>query len=105
MGTAEEHVKCPECSTKMWRKRPPFTYGRSKIFSCTNCGVELQFTTQSQSRLIYVVLAVCLFGLVAFLVSWLFGHLAGAVLAFIGAGFSLGMLVWQGQVPQIEVVK
>ena len=102
-GSAKERVECPECGTKMWKRRPPFRLGRPRSFACSGCDVKLRFSADSQKRLVYVVLAVIVLGIAAFLSNIYIGQMAGVVIAFLGTGVALGMLVWQGQVPQVEV--
>ena len=101
-GSSKESVECPVCGTELYERRPPFRF-RSNNFQCINCETRLRFSRRAQKRLVYVVIAVVIFGLTAYLMLNIFGDLAGVIAAICGAGAVLGMLVWQGKVPQLEV--
>ncbi len=98
---SEEPVECPVCGAELWQRRPPFRFGSNR-FACDNCGSSLRFSEQSQKRLGYVVVAVLVFGPAALLIGKAFGELAGIFAAIAGAVAVLGLLVWQGQVSQLE---
>jgi len=103
-GRAEESVECPVCGAKLWEVRPPLRLGPNR-FKCEKCETLLRFSVHSQKRLIYVFIAVCVFGLVAFLANHIFGDIAGTITATCGAIIALGILVWQSKVPQVEIDK
>jgi len=103
-GRPEESIECPVCGAKLWEVRPPLRHGPNS-FKCEKCETLLRFSDHSQKRLIYVLIAVFVFGLVGFLVNHIYGDIAGTIAATCGAIMALGILVWQGKVPQIEVDK
>ncbi len=104
VGQAEESVECPVCGAGLRQRRPPFRLGDNR-FDCVNCGTPLRFSGRSQRRLVYVVLVVLATGPVAVAANHLLGGTAGLIIAVSGAAAALGMLVWQGKVPQLEVDK
>ncbi len=101
-GSAEESVECPVCATKLSERRPPFRRG-SGVFSCDQCGTSLRFSKRSQNRFVYIVLFILIFGLVTVFANRFIGDVAGVIAALLGAVVAMGMLVWQGKVPQVEV--
>ncbi len=98
---AEELLECPVCGAKLWERRPPFRSGPNS-FNCSECGSKLRFSARSQKRILYVVIALCVVGPAAVYARDFFGPLASIIAVFAGAAVVLGMLVWQGRVPQLE---
>src|SRR5262249_28003336 len=102
VGSGAEFQACPKCGTELSQTRP--VMGGPPSFHCPKCGVYLRFSNQGQKRFKYVILAVCVFGPAAILVRTLFGEGMGAIAAIVGALGALFVLVWQGNVPQLEII-
>lgn len=98
---AYEYLPCPKCGAVL-RECRPVALG-PQHFTCKQCGASLRFSTRGQRRLIYVVYVALGFGPLAGFAGFALGEAAMLIVAFAGAISALGMLVWQGQVPQLEI--
>ncbi len=97
-GDATERIDCPQCEQEHSQTRFD-----GKI-TCKSCGAVFKFSHRSQMLLLGVIALVVAVGVISGVTLYLFGQFAGLLVVSVGTVAVFGLLVYQGTVPQAELI-
>ena len=97
-GDAHEQINCPQCGQEHIQTRFD-----GKI-TCTTCGAVFKFSHRSQILLLAVIVLVIVVGIVSLTAFYLHSQFAGLLVVSVGTFAVFGLLIYQGKVPQAELI-
>lgn len=97
-GDAYERIDCPQCGQEHMQTRFD-----GKI-TCKSCSAVFKFSRRSQKLLLAVITLVVAVGVISGITLYLFGLFSGLIVVSVGTVAVFGLLLYQGTVPQAELI-
>ena len=97
-GDAHEQINCPQCGQEHMQTRFD-----GKI-TCKTCGAVFKFSSISQKLLLAVIALVVIVCVISLATLYLVSHNMAFIIISVGAIAVFGLLIYQGKVPQTELI-